>query len=52
MQVGAVTAASDCDILNELNHTMKHMQNMATFHKFCNDEVYYIVNDNSWFAHG
>lgn len=46
MQVGAVTAPWDCDILNKLNHTIKHPQNVATFCKFCNDEDYYIVNDN------
>lgn len=54
MQVGAATAPWDCDILNELNHTIKHPQNMATFHNFCNDEDYYNVNDNmvGWLVHG
>lgn len=46
MQVGAVTAPWDCDILSELNHTIKHPQNMATFRKFCSDEDYYIVNNS------
>jgi hypothetical protein len=54
VQVGAATAPWDCDILNELNHTIKHPQNMATFHNFCNDEDYYNVNDNmvGWLVHG
>jgi hypothetical protein len=46
VQVGAVTAPWNCDILYELNHTTKHPLNVATFRKFCNDEDYYIVNDN------
>lgn len=46
MQVGAVTAPWDCDILGELNHAIKHPQNVAAYRKFCNYEDYYIVNDN------
>jgi len=38
VQVGAVTEPWDCDILNELNHTIKHPQIVASFHKFCNEE--------------
>lgn len=45
MEGGAVTAPWDFGVLNDLNQIIKHLQNVATFRKFCNGEDYCIVNN-------